>query len=131
MEKSHAKLLLRCMVAVASADGRLHPEEITVISDVFQKVSGHPLDQTLIRGLYEIYREEPLAIREQDFVEECSPELKKLIVKACYLVKIADRKVVPSEVDALATIAAALNISEPELSQLIREMSPGANPSHN
>ena len=130
MEKTHAELLLRCMVAVASADGRLHPEEINVISDVFEKLFGHSLDQTLIRGLYEIYRKEPLAILDQGFVEECSPELKRLIVKACYLIKIADRKVAPSEVDVLATIAAALDISEPELSQLIREMSPGANPSH-
>jgi tellurite resistance protein len=128
MEKNHARLLVRCMVAVASADGRLHPEEINVISEVFAKLTGHLLDQTLIRELYEIYRKEPLAIIDQGFVEECSPELKKLIVKACYLIKIADREVAPSEVDVLATIAAALDISEPELSRLIREVTPGANP---
>jgi tellurite resistance protein len=130
MEKTHARLLLRCMVAVASADGRLHPEEINVISDVFAKLAGCPLDQSLIRELYEIYRKEPLAVLDQGIVEECSPELKRLIVKACYLIKIADRKVAPSEVDVLAAIAAALDITEPELSQFIREMGPGANASH-
>jgi tellurite resistance protein len=124
MQKSHAKILLRCMVAVASADGRLRPEEINVISGVFEKLAGHPFDQTLIRELYELNRKEQLDILDEGFVEECPPEVRKLIVKACYLVKIADREVTASEIDMLATIAAALDISEPELSQLIREVSP-------
>lgn len=125
MQKSHAKILLRCMVAVASADGRLHPEEINVISGVFEKLAGHPLDQTLIREMSEIDRNERLAFLDEGFVAECPPELKKLIVKACYLVKIADRAIAASELDMVATIAAALDISETELSHLIHEVGPG------
>jgi tellurite resistance protein len=124
MNKADAKLLLRCMVAAASADGRLHPDEINVISGVFEKLVGRPLDQTLIRELAESNYEEPVAIVDEAFVEECSPELKRLIVKACCLINIADRQVAPSEVDVLATIAAALDISEPELAELVREVTP-------
>ena len=46
-------------------------------------------------------------------------------MKACYLVKIADRAIAESELDVMATIAAGLDISEIELSQLIREVSSG------
>src|SRR5262244_1953729 len=113
LQKSDAKILLRCMVAMASADERLRAEEISVISGVFEKLSGHRLDETLIHDMFEIGRDERLSfLDDESFAATCSPELKRLIVKACYLVKIADGEIVESELDVMATIAAGLNISE-------------------
>ena len=126
LQTSDAKILLRCMVAMASADEKLHAEEISVISAVFEKIAGHPLDGQLLHDMFEVSRKERFSIfDDESFAAEFSPELKRLIVKACYLVKIADRAVVESELDMMATIAAGLNISEIELSQLIREVSSG------
>jgi uncharacterized tellurite resistance protein B-like protein len=114
------------MVAMASADEKLHVDEISVISGVFEKLAGCPLDETLIHEMFEIGRDEPLAfLDDESLAATCSAELKKLIVKACYLVKIADRAIAESELDVMATIAAGLDISETELSQLIREVSSG------
>jgi uncharacterized tellurite resistance protein B-like protein len=114
------------MVAMASADEKLHVDEISVISGVFEKLAGYPLDETLIHEMFEIGRDEPLAfLDDESFAATCSAELKKLIVKACYLVKIADQAIAESELDMMATIAAGLDISETELSQLIREVSSG------
>jgi hypothetical protein len=124
LQKSDAKILLRCMLAMASADGRLHREEISVISAVFEKVAGHPLDEELLRNMFEASRKERISIfDDESFGAEFSPQLKRLIVKACYLVTIADRTIAESELDVMATIAARLDISEIELSQLIREVS--------
>ena len=112
------------MVAMASADEKLHADETSVISNVFEKLSGMRLDETLINDMFEIGRDEPLAfLDDESFAATCSPELKRLIIKACYLVKIADRAIAESELDMMATIAAGLDISETELSQLIREVS--------
>src|SRR5262245_32234319 len=126
LQKSDAKILLRCMVAMASADNKLHPEEISVISTVFEKIAGQPLEERLLHDMFEITRKERFSIfNDESFANEFSPELKRLIVKACYLVKIADRAIVESELDVMATIAAGLDISELELSQLIHEVSSG------
>jgi len=126
LQKSDAKILLRCMVAMASADEKLHADEVGVISSVFEKLCGHPLDETLLHDMFKISREEQIAfLNDESFAATCSPELKRLIMKACYLVKIADGAIADSELDMMATIAAGLDISETELSQLIREVSSG------
>jgi len=123
LQEADAKILLRCMVAMASADAKLHPNEISVISRVFEKLTGNPVDETLLNDMFEFERNELLSILDDaSFTARCSPELKKLIVKACYLVKIADRAIAPNELDTMATIAARLDISESELLQLVREM---------
>src|SRR5262245_43640649 len=109
LQKSDAKILLRCMIAMASADEKLHPEEIGVISAVFEKIAGHPLDEKLLQAMFDVNRKERFSIFEDEsFAAGLSPEFKRLIVKACYLVKIADRAIVESELDAMATIAAGL-----------------------
>src|SRR5262249_4706014 len=124
LQKSDAKILLRCMVAMASADKKLHANEITVISRVFEKVVGTPPDDAFLREIFEISCDDEFAVFDDESVTgEFSPELKRLIVKSCYLVKIADRAITESELNMLATIAARLNMSETELSQLIREVS--------
>ena len=126
LQTSDAKILLRCMVAMASADERLHAEEISVISAVFEKIAGHPLDEQLLHDMFEVSRKERFSIfDDESFAAEISPALKRLIVKACYLVKIADREIAESELDVMATLAAGLDISASELSQLIREVSSG------
>jgi uncharacterized tellurite resistance protein B-like protein len=126
LQKSDAKILLRCMVAMASADEKLHAEEVGVISAVFEKIAGCPLDEKLLQDMFEISRKERFSIFDDVSVAaQFSPELKRLIVKACYLVKIADRAIAESELDVMATIAAGLDISEIELSQLIHEVSSG------
>jgi len=123
LQKADAKILLRCMIAMASADAKLHPNEISVISGVFEKLTGNSLDETLLQYMFELGRNERFAIlNDASFTAKCSPEFKKLIMKACYLVKIADRAIAPNELDMMATIAAHLDISESELLQLVREM---------
>jgi uncharacterized tellurite resistance protein B-like protein len=126
LQKSDAKILLRFMIAMASADGKLHAEEIGVIAAVFEKIAGHPLDKQLLQDMFEANRKEQFSIFDDiPVAAELSPEFKRLIVKACYLVKIADRQIAESELDMMATIAARLNISGSELSQMIREVSSG------
>jgi uncharacterized tellurite resistance protein B-like protein len=123
LEKSDAKILLRCMVAMALADEKLHAEEITVISAAFEKLTGQPVDGPLLGDLLEIGRNKPLSISDDDsLASTCSLELRRLIVKACYLVTIADRAIVEREIDMMATIAAGLGVSQAEFSHLIREL---------
>jgi uncharacterized tellurite resistance protein B-like protein len=126
LQRSDAKILLRFMIAMASADEKLRAEEIGVISAVFEKIAGHPLDEKLLQDMFEVNRKEQFSIfDDESLTAEFSPEFKRLIVKACYLVKIADGEIAESELDMMATIAARLDISGIELSQLIREVSSG------
>jgi uncharacterized tellurite resistance protein B-like protein len=130
LQKSDAKILLRYMMTMASADDKLQPEEIKVISAVFAKLTGQPLDETLLHDLFKAAGNNRLSILDDSsYAATHSPELKRLIIKACYLVKIADRVVEQSEFDMMATIAAGVGVSEAELSNLIRELtSPSAPP---
>lgn len=123
LQKADVKILLRFMVAMAAADDRLHSAEVSVMSGVFEKITGSPLDETLLRNMFALDRNEQLAILDDEsFTAKCSPELKRLILKACYLVKISDRAIAGNELDMMATIAARLNISGSELSELIHEV---------
>ena len=123
LQKADVKILLRFMVAMAAADDRLHSDEVSVMSGVFEKLTGSPLDETLLRNMFALDRNEQLAILDDEsFTAKCSPELKRLILKACYLVKISDRAIAENELDMMATIAARLNISGSELSELIHEV---------
>src|SRR5262245_62017818 len=112
LQKSDAKILLRFMIAMASADQKLHAEEIGVIATVFEKIAGHPLNEKLLQDIFEANRKEQFSVFDDvPSADEFSSEFKRLIVKACYLVKIADRQIAETELDMMATIAARLNIS--------------------
>jgi uncharacterized tellurite resistance protein B-like protein len=125
LKESEARILLLCMIAMASADNKLHANETRVISSVFEKLIGTPLDEAFLREIFELSRYNRVAVLDEGSLTGFSPQLKRLIVKSCYLVKIADRTITESELDMLATIAARLGMSETELSSAIREATSG------
>jgi uncharacterized tellurite resistance protein B-like protein len=124
--KSDMKTLLRCMILMASADDKLHEQEVEVIATVYQELMGQPIDRTLVKELFEGL---PRAGQAQLFdnaaaFETLDIEMKRLIVKACYLVTVSDREVAEAELETLASIAAALHLSEDQFVRIVREMSP-------
>jgi uncharacterized tellurite resistance protein B-like protein len=124
--KSDMKTLLRCMILMASADDKLHEQEVEVIATVYQELMGQPIDRTLVKELFEGL---PRAGQAQLFdnaaaFETLDIEMKRLIVKACYMVKVSDREVTQEELETLAAIAAALYLSEDQFVRIVREMSP-------
>jgi uncharacterized membrane protein YebE (DUF533 family) len=44
MQATEVDWILKAMVAVAAADGRLHAREVGLIQKVYQKQTGHPVD---------------------------------------------------------------------------------------
>ncbi len=124
---SGMKTLVRCMIVIASADDKLHEREIEVISTVYQNLMGQPIDRTLVKELFEQMRRDAQAWLFDDAAafETLDMETKKLIVKACYMVKVSDREVTEEELETLAAIAAALHLSEDQFVEIVREVSPG------
>jgi uncharacterized tellurite resistance protein B-like protein len=123
--KSDMKTLLRCMIAMALADGKLREQEVEVIVTVYQKLIGQPIDRTLVKELFErIPRDEQAHLFDNAAAfETLDMETKRLIVKACYLVKVSDREVAEAELETLASIAAALHLSEDQFVRIVREVS--------
>lgn len=123
--KRDLKALLRCMIVMALADGKLREQEIDVVVAVYQKLVGQPIERSIVRELFEqLPRGEPSQILANTAaLESLDTRTKRLIVKACYLVKVSDCEVAEVELATLATIAAALNFSEDQLVEVLREVS--------
>ena len=123
--KSDMKMLLRCMILMATADDKLREQEVEVIATVYQKLMGQPIDRSLVEELFERMRRDEQAWLFDDSAafETLDIDTKRLILKACYMVKVSDHDVTEEELETLAAIAAALQLSEDQFVGIVREVS--------
>ena len=108
-----ADSILRTMVAVAAADGRLNAREVGLIQEVYQDQIGHSVDVSGVLLAIETY------VAKRDLLTELSiaagsmsRETKEKIIRAAYLTLLADKHVAGEERKRLKEIAGALDIVE-------------------
>jgi tellurite resistance protein len=109
---SEADWILKAMVAVAGSDGQLDARETGLIQQVYQDQSGRAL------SVDEIAREAD-AVAKGDAIAEFAAAAKVLdqaakeeVIRAAYLVLLADDRIAGEERKKLKDIAAALQVSE-------------------
>ena len=121
MQATEVDWILKAMVAVAAADGRLHAREVGLIQKVYQKQTGHPVDVGGVAMAAETY-----AIKRDVLVElsavagGMSRETKEEIIRAAYLVLLADNRIAGEERKMLQDIAAALQVSKSHFDAIVR-----------
>jgi tellurite resistance protein len=119
-QQTDAHWILKAMVAVAGADGRLSAREVALIQKVYEDETGRAVDASGILRAVEAYatRRDVLAELSQA-AGSLSAEVKEKTVRAAYLTLLADKRVAGDELKKLKDIAAALDVSERQFQAII------------
>ena len=108
-----ADWILKAMVAMAAADGRLDAREVGLIQKVYQDQTGRSVDVSGIGLAVQAYATKRDVLAELSAAAgSMSRETKEKIIRAAYLTLLADRRIAGEERKKLQDIAAALQISE-------------------
>lgn len=122
MQATDVDWILKAMVAVAAADGRLNAREVGLIQKVYQKQTGHPVDVGGVAMAAETYATKRDVLVELSAVAGgMSQETKEEIIRAAYLVLLADNRIAGEERKMLQDIAAALQVSKSHFDAIVRE----------
>lgn len=107
-------LMLRAMISMAKADGNLADVEIATISAIFEQVAGVAVSESEITesasGI--AGSSSALAADLKAAASDMDKPVKEAVVKAAYLVLLADGEVATGERKNLFDIAASLNMPD-------------------
>jgi len=108
-----ADWILKAMVAMAAADGRLDAREVELIQKVYQDQTGRSVGVSGVVLAVQAYATKRDVLAELSAAAgSMSRETKEKIIRAAYLTLLADRRIAGEERKKLQDIAAALQISE-------------------
>lgn len=116
--------MVRSMMAMASADGRLDEREVMTISRAYEAITGLPLPAARVREMAAMMANRDTSIYDElGRVEgRMSPATKAMIMKATYLVLIADNDAAETEQNRIADIAQALKLPYERAIAALREV---------
>jgi tellurite resistance protein len=111
------------MVAVAAADGKLDEREIGLIQQIYRDQSGRTLRPDEIRAAAEANaRDGGLLTILAAAADSLDKETKEEIIRASYLVLLADDRIAGEERKKLQDIAAALRIPEIHFGAILEDL---------
>jgi len=118
-------LILKTMVAVAAADGRLDAREVALIQKVYQEQTGRSVDVSGVVLAAQAYATRRDVVAELSAAAgSMSQETKEEIIRAAYLTLLADQRIAGEERKRLQEIAAALQISAIQLDAIVEGTEP-------
>lgn len=119
---SEADWILKAMIVVASSDGGLDERETSLIQQVYQDQSGRALSADDIAR-------EAAALAKADAIAQFAAAAKVLdndakeeVIRAAYLVLLADERIAGEERKKLKDIAAALQIPEIHFGAILEDL---------
>jgi tellurite resistance protein len=130
-QPTDAHWVLKAMVAVAGADGRLNAHEVGLIQKVYEDETGRSVDAIGVFRAVQAYATRRDVLAELSAAAgSMSAEVKEKIVRAAYLTLLADGRVAGEEFKTLKDIAAALDVSDQQFQAIIddAERNSGAEP---
>jgi uncharacterized membrane protein YebE (DUF533 family) len=120
-----ADWILKAMVAVAAADGRLDAREVGLIQKVYHDQTGRSVDVSGGVLAVQAYATKRDVLAELSAVAgSMSQETKEEIIRAAYLTLLADKRIVGEERERLKGVAAALQISEIHFDAIVKGTEP-------
>jgi uncharacterized membrane protein YebE (DUF533 family) len=117
-----ADFILMAMVAMAAADGALDAEEIGLIQQIYRDQSGRMLKAEEITAVAGTNRRDDLLARLAAAAGSLDEETKEEIIRAPYLVLLADDRVAGEERKKLQDIAAALKVPEIHFGAILEDL---------
>lgn len=120
-----ADWILKTMVAVAGADGRLDAREVGLIQKVYKDQTGSSVDVSGVVLAVQAYAAKRDVLAELSVAaESMSRETKEEIIRAAYLMLLADKRIAGEERRKLKDIAAALQMSEVHFDAIVEGTEP-------
>jgi tellurite resistance protein len=120
---TEADWILKAMVAVAAADGRLDAREVGLIQQVYEDQTGQPVDAGGIARAAEAYATRRDVLGELSAAAGgMSMETKEEIIRAAYLVLLADDRIAGEERKKLQDIATALKVPEIHFGAILEDL---------
>lgn len=114
-------LMLRAMISMAAADGRVDGVESVTVSAIFEKVAGESVTEDSIASVAADIKRGDRTLTKA--LESAAGDLDKVakdgIVRAAYLVLVADGKVAPPERTRLLNIGRALDMPEDDINTIL------------
>jgi tellurite resistance protein len=119
---AEADYILKAMVAVAASDGRLDTSEVGLIQQVYKDQSGRMLTADEVARAAEANTRGELLAEFAAAAKSLDKASKEEIVRAAYLVLLADDRIAGEERKKLKDIAAALQIPEIHFGAILEDL---------
>lgn len=122
-QPTEADWILRAMVAVAAADGRLDSREVTLIQEVFEERTGRAVDVSGVASAAAVYATKRDILAELAAISgSMRRETKEEIIRSAYLVLLADGRIAGEERKKLKDIAIALQVPEIHFGAILEDL---------
>jgi tellurite resistance protein len=119
---TEADWILKAMVAMAASDGRLDASEIGLIQQIYLDQSGKAVTANEIAGAVDTSRDGNLLAELAAASGTMDIEAKEEIIRAAYLVLLADDRIAGEERKKLQDIAAALRVPEIHFGAILEDL---------
>ena len=117
-----ADLILKAMIAVGAADGGLDEKEIGLIQQIYDDQSGKSIAAEEITRAAEANARESILSELSAAAPNLDRETKEEIIRAAYLVLLADDRIAGEERKKLQDIAAALHVPEIHFGAILEDL---------
>ncbi len=122
-QPTEADWILRAMVAVAAADGRLDAREVGLIQKVYEERTGRAVDVSGVASAAAVYATKRDILAELAAISgSMRRETKEEIIRSAYLVLLADGRIAGEERKKLKDIAIALQIPEIHFGAILEDL---------
>ncbi len=117
-----ADLILKAMIAVGAADGGLDEKEIGLIQQIYYDQAGRSIAAEEITRAAEANARESILAELAAAAPSIDRETKEEIIRAAYLVLLADDRIAGEERKKLQDIAAALRVPEIHFGAILEDL---------
>jgi len=119
---SGADWILKAMVAVAGSDGEVDERETGLIQQIYQDQSGRSLTAEEVARAAEAYAKGDAIAEFAAAAKVLDLDTKEEMIRAAYLVLLADERIAGEERKKLKDIAAALQIPEIHFGAILEDL---------
>jgi len=118
----HSEWILKAMVAVAAADGRLDPREIGLIQQIYKDQSGRTLTADEIARAADANAKGDALAQFAAAGDTLDKATKEEMIRAAYLVLLADDKIAGEERKKIKDLAAVLKIPDIHFGAILEDL---------
>ncbi len=120
--KDDAEWILKAMLAVAAADGRLDTREVGLIQQVYEDQAGRRLTADEIAHAAETNAKEDVLTQFAAASKALPQDTKDEMIRAAYLVLLADDQIAGQERKKLQDLAHALQVPEIHFGAILEDL---------
>ncbi len=117
-----ADWILKAMIAVAASDGRLDAREVGLVQQVYQSQTGRMLTPEQVERAADANARGDMFAQFAGAAKALDVETKEEMIRAAYLVLLADEQIAGEERKRLKDIAAALQVSEIHFGAILEDL---------